>query len=153
MLLIRSSSGCVRGWSLGKRWKRRGTAIVEFALLSPFLFLLVLGLIEFGRVLMVEQILTNGAREACRTASMPGSASGDVQNTAVNYLTNSSIPVSNPSSQISVSPDPATATPGTAMTVTVNVPFSNVSWLPTPLFMGGKTLSASVVMRKESNSN
>jgi Flp pilus assembly protein TadG len=136
-----------------QRTPRRGTAVVEFALLSPFLFLVVLGLIEFGRVLMVEQVLTNGAREACRTASLPGSASTDVQNAAVTYLTNSSIPVSNPNSQISVSPDPSTATPGTAMTVTVSVPFNSVSWLPVPLFMGGKTLTASVVMRKETNNN
>jgi Flp pilus assembly protein TadG len=153
MLRIRGAGGCARNRITGRGAKRRAAAIAEFAFVSPLVFLVVLGLIEFGRLLMVEQILTNGTREACRTAILPGSTTSDVQNAAVTYLTNSSIPVSNPSSQISVSPDPATATPGTVMTVTVKVPFNSVSWLPTPLFLGGKTLSTSVVMMKESNCN
>jgi hypothetical protein len=48
-----------------------------------------------------------------------------------------------------VSPDPATAASGEPITVSASVNFANVSWLPQPWFMGGKTLSSSTVMRKE----
>ncbi len=47
------------------------------------------------------------------------------------------------------SEDPATATAGQAITVDVDIPFQNVSWLPAPWFMGGKSLAATSVMRKE----
>jgi hypothetical protein len=46
--------------------------------------------------------------------------------------------------------DPSTAGYGEPVTVTVTIPFSNVSWLPSPMFVGaGKQLSASTVMRRE----
>ena len=41
---------------------RRGVATVEFAIVAPLFFLLVLGCIEFGRALMVQQMLTNASR-------------------------------------------------------------------------------------------
>jgi Flp pilus assembly protein TadG len=135
------------------RSQRRGTAAIEFAILAPLLITLVLGLIEFGRVMMVEQVLTNAAREGCRTGVLPGNAASDVRNTVTTYLSNSSITLSDPTNQISVNPDPGTASSGTAITVTINIPFNSVSWLPVPVFMLDKTLSSSVVMRKESNNS
>src|SRR5947209_283568 len=62
-----------------RRW---GAAAVEFAIVAPLLVSLVLGLIEFGRVLMVEQILTNAAREGCRTAVLDGSTTSDTSSGA-----------------------------------------------------------------------
>jgi len=47
---------------------RRGTAVVEMALVFPIFMLLVLGIVEFGRFLMVGQLLTNAAREGARMA-------------------------------------------------------------------------------------
>ena len=47
---------------------RRGQALVEFALLLPFLLLLLLGVIEFGRAWNVKQVLTNASREGARYA-------------------------------------------------------------------------------------
>jgi Flp pilus assembly protein TadG len=143
----------MRGLAASAGKKRLGVAAVEFAFVAPFLMVVILGIIEFGRVLMVAQILTNGAREGCRTAVLPGSTMSAARQTAVTYLNNSSIPVADPSNQITISPDPSSSAPGTAVTVTVSVPFNSVSWLPGPLFMGGKTLTSSVVMRMESNNN
>ncbi len=48
--------------------KRRGVAAVEMALVAPLFMLLVLGIIEFGRYLMVGQLVTNAAREGTRMA-------------------------------------------------------------------------------------
>ena len=44
----------------------RGAAAVEFALILPFLLLLVFGGIEFGLLMFNKQVLTNAGREAAR---------------------------------------------------------------------------------------
>ncbi|HVA87282.1 MAG TPA: TadE/TadG family type IV pilus assembly protein [Candidatus Saccharimonadales bacterium] len=46
----------------------------EFALVAPLFFLLVFGLIEFGRAMYYVQILNNAAREGARYAIVHGSA-------------------------------------------------------------------------------
>src|SRR5206468_2029837 len=60
------------------RRKRGAAAAVEFALVAPVLLLFVLGIIEFGRLMMVEQILTNAAREGARRAVMANATQSDV---------------------------------------------------------------------------
>ncbi len=40
--------------------------MVEFAIVAPIFFLLIFGMIEFGRVVMVQQLLTNASREGAR---------------------------------------------------------------------------------------
>jgi Flp pilus assembly protein TadG len=127
--------------------RRDGAAAVEFAVVVPVLIILVFGMIEFSRLMMVEQVLDNAAREGCRRAVLNTATTSDVNTVVTNYLNNSGIS----GESITVSPDPSTASAGTAITVTVSVPFSSVSWLPHPMFLGGATLTASVVMCKESN--
>ena len=39
------------------RKQRRGAAAVEFAIVAPVFFLLVFGMIEYGRMVMVQQVL------------------------------------------------------------------------------------------------
>lgn len=130
--------------------RRTAAAAVELAAVAPVLVLLIFGMIEFGRVMMVEQVLTNAAREGARRAALPGSTTSDAQTVVSSYLTSANV---NGANQASVSPDPSTAQAGTAITVTVTVPFSSVSWLPVPQWMGGQTLTATVVMAKESNNS
>ncbi len=126
---------------------RRGAALVEFAIVSPLLFLLVFGMIEYGRMIMVQQILTNASREGARLGVLDGTTTADVQNSVTNYLTGASVNGGN----VAVTPSPPNSAGfGEPVTVTVSIPFNQVSWLPTPLFIGGKTLSASTVMRRES---
>lgn len=47
---------------------RRGTAIIEAALVMPFFFLLILGIMEYGRFLMMRNIIDNATREGARYA-------------------------------------------------------------------------------------
>ena len=52
---------------------------------------------------------------------------------------------------IEVDPDPPeSAEFGDPVTVTVSVGFNQVSWLPSPIFLSGRNLTASTVMRRES---
>ncbi|MDV2495786.1 MAG: pilus assembly protein [bacterium] len=46
-----------------------GNAAVELALVFPFFLALVMGIIEFGRVLYFKQVLTNAARESSRASA------------------------------------------------------------------------------------
>src|SRR6478736_8649423 len=48
----------------------RGTAVVEFALVAPLLFLIVFGVIEFGRVLNAYNQLTQLAGQGARAAAV-----------------------------------------------------------------------------------
>ncbi len=131
--------------------RRSGVAAVEFAVILPFVMVLFLGIIEFGRILMVQQMLTNAAREGCRYAVLPGSTISSSRDVVTNYLSGSGVTLTNPTTQVTVSPDPSTAAQGTSITVSVTVPCNSVTWLPSPLFMGGKQLNATVVMRLETN--
>lgn len=59
-----------RPWTLGRRLcsDQRGTAVVEFALVAPLLFLLIFGIFDFGRALnyynQETQLVGLGARAA-----------------------------------------------------------------------------------------
>jgi Flp pilus assembly protein TadG len=131
------------------RRNRRGAAAVEFAIVAPVFFLLVFGMIEYGRMVMVQQVLTNASREGARRAVLDGATTAEVRDVVDNYLASASI---NPSAEpTTVSPNPPTdAEFGDPVTVTVSVPFNEVSWLPSPMYLGGKTLTATTVMRRES---
>ena len=46
----------------------RGQALVEFALIMPFLLLFIIGIVEFGRGWNQHQVITDAAREGARSA-------------------------------------------------------------------------------------
>jgi hypothetical protein len=52
------------------RWLRRrdGQALVELALITPVLLLLIVGLAEFARAWNTKQVLTDASREALRNS-------------------------------------------------------------------------------------
>jgi Flp pilus assembly protein TadG len=68
----------------------RGTAIVEFALIAPLLFLLVFGIIEFGRALNYYNDLTQLSGQAARAAIVSRNLDGSAVGTA-----NSDCPANN----------------------------------------------------------
>jgi hypothetical protein len=73
----------------GKRscWDtRRGTTVVETALVLPVFLLFVLGLVELGHVLMVKNVLRGACREAARLGSTEGNSTADVQELVLNHL-------------------------------------------------------------------
>ncbi|MET7276857.1 TadE/TadG family type IV pilus assembly protein [Kribbella sp. NPDC005582] len=48
----------------------RGATAVEFALLLPMLLLIVMGIVDFGRMLNAQQTLTQAAREGARLVAL-----------------------------------------------------------------------------------
>src|SRR5690242_281830 len=60
----------------------RGTAVVEFALIAPLLFLLVGGIIDFARALNYYNDLTQLAGQGARAAIVASNPDGTGPNTA-----------------------------------------------------------------------
>jgi Flp pilus assembly protein TadG len=50
--------------------RERGAAVVELALVTPFLFLLLFGIIDFGRMLNAQITVTEAAREGARATAL-----------------------------------------------------------------------------------
>jgi Flp pilus assembly protein TadG len=169
MNLYRLAKGCGRAiWQAGQagaslrptceklekpcrlfRRNRRAAAAVEFAIVAPVFFLLIFGMIEYGRMVMVQQVITNASREGARLAVLDGATFDEIEEQVEEYLTSASIDPTN--AVVEVLPDPPTSAAfGEPITVTVSIPFSEVSWLPSPMYLGGKTLTANTVMRRES---
>lgn len=61
---------------IGWRARDRGASAVEFAILLPLLLLVIGGIVDFGRALFTEVIITNAAREGVRAAIFSDTASG-----------------------------------------------------------------------------
>lgn len=125
--------------------KRRGTVVVELAIVAPILVVIFLGMVEVSRGIMVQQIITNAAREGAREAIMEGATISDVQTSVTEYLANSTIS----GATVSVTPDPTVVVARQGITVTVNIPYANVMWLSAGYFGSGDILSASCTMRCE----
>lgn len=130
---------------------RLGAATVEFAVVLPVFLIMVLGMIEFGRAFMVQQVITNASREGARQAVLDGATTSSVQEAVKNYVASGSIKKADVVVEVSPSlPLNPNSEYGAPISVTVKVPFNKVSWLPSPMYLGGKELSAKTVMRRES---
>jgi Flp pilus assembly protein TadG len=146
---------------------RRAVAAVEFALVAPVLFGLLLGVWEIGRVIQVQQMLSASAREGGRIAAQgwtisiqngtqqvttqPSSSTTiDVYDTVKNFLTQAGLDTTGLQVQLSFVTgntsltDPYQASKGQQFKVTVTLPYQNVAWSPINL-TGGANLTASTV--------
>ena len=128
-----------------RREIRYGIAAVEFAVIAPIFFLMVVGILEFGRALMVQQVIVSAARVGARQAITLNATTAGVTTTVTGYADNAAVP----GVSVVVNPSPDTAAAGDVITVTTTVNFDQVSWMPTPWFLGGKTLTSASSMRKE----
>jgi len=63
MLVMRTTSGASR---------RRGAAAVEMALVAPLLVLLFFGIVEFGSIFYVRNMMVHAAREGARELATQG---------------------------------------------------------------------------------
>ncbi len=138
--------------------KRRGAAIVETALVLPIFFVVILGIIEFGRAFMVSQVLQNAAREGCRKAVTGTYTSAQVTTDMKSQLTAAGIDATKSTVTIVVTVDPsnpavannevANATTKDLVAVTITIPFNKVQLIPAK-YLGAKTLTAKSSMRHE----
>ena len=129
--------------------KRRGAAAVEMAVISPFLVLILFGIIELGRGFMVVHLLNNAAESGCRAGIIEGQTTANIQTVTVNAATSNGVAGDTVTVLVNDgSLDASTAVAGDEITVKVTVPISSISWLPSPRFLSG-TLQGQFTMRRE----
>lgn len=140
--------------------KRRGVAAVEFALVAPVLCMAFLGMIEIGRAIQVQQVLTNAVREGCRgyadnTATVTSGSTVYTVGTAAyaTYLVTDSLSNANIGIDTSKVTITETITPVTVSniivnqaTVTASLPYSSVAYFPG--FIIKRPITASATMNK-----
>ena len=74
-----------------RRDRRRGVAAVEFAFVMPAILALLVGIWELGRLIEIQQLMTNAAREGARLAvvstnSTSGVTTSQIQSTVTGFL-------------------------------------------------------------------
>ncbi len=134
----------VRSWR--KRFRRRGGAAVEMAVITPVLVTLLFGIIEYGWLFTVRQALVAGAREGARAASLPGSTVSEVEQRVTERM--QTLGLSGYTTTVTTDPnDPASPTGR----VSVTIPYAQVSLLGH--FFGHTTgdMDAAAEMRKENS--
>lgn len=73
--------------------KEDGQALVEFALIMPFLLLFLVGIIEFGRAWNEHEVLTDATREGARKAAVydPAVTEADIKQVVTDRLASANI--------------------------------------------------------------
>lgn len=135
--------------------RQRGAAAVEFALVLPFLLMMVLGAIDWGWYFFVREVVTNAAREGARagavtTAANPTQAAEDI---AGNYLTNFGL--TRPATvAVDLSNPTFGGAPVPTMSVTVTYPVGSITGftsLPQYASLVPANVQAQAQMRREGN--
>jgi Flp pilus assembly protein TadG len=132
-----------------------GAALVEFAIVAPFLLLLLFGAIEFGLTLNHDVDLANGVREAARQGVVANYTGGDTSCNGAGAaaaqlacFTRNNIGLG---SQIAVSvsfPTGSSYAVGQTMHVCASYPMTSITGLLAP-FLKGHFLHSEVKMRLE----
>lgn len=137
---------------------RRGAAAVEMAIVLPVFFMVVMGIVEFGRAMMVGQLVTNGARYGARISAFDGSTNTDVTTSVKTFVSNTvGVPASDVNVDIAVDPGPGNPDPADNLSaamakdvckVTVRIRFDKVGYLA-GRYLSAAELKGICVMRHE----
>lgn len=129
--------------------RQKGASIVEFGILLPVFIAIVLGTIELGWALYVQNTLVDSARFGARIAVTQNVTTDSITDQIRDFSRNAGIPNSD-NITVDYSPGVISTQPrGTAITVTVSTPHDLVSVLPTSMFLRGATIQGRSIMVKE----
>ena len=139
--------------------ERNGAAAVEMAFVLPLFLLVVWGIVEFGRAMMVGQLATNAARYGARLAILDGSTNQQVIDEVREFLVDTvgGIQPNDVSVTIEVEAAPGNDEPGNQLSqshtkdickVTVSIPYRDVGYI-SGKFLDGANLRGMCAMRHE----
>lgn len=123
--------------------RRKGQALVEFALIVPIFLLLVLGVFEFGRAWNVYQTLSEAAREGARNVVLFNQLSTQQKIDDAAARMNANMAQSALDTAAAVKTFTGVGVPGGASTVAIRYPYQ-LRWIQS--FMGWTGLQASFNM-------
>jgi Flp pilus assembly protein TadG len=107
---------------------RRGAAVVEMAVVTPLLLMMMFGIMEFGWEFMMKETLTNATREAARVMVLKGATTDDAKARFASAISGTGLSVG--SNELTITSSPLTiagSSSDTLWTVTASVPRSKVS--------------------------
>jgi len=129
---------------------RRGATVVEMAIVAPVFFLFAFALIEFSRIALVKQALTDAARAGCRKAVLATTLDQqDVETTVRSHLQNVLSNANAQQCQVTISNVDFRVVPrGTEITTAIEVNCSDVSWIA-PRYGDNMMIRAEATMKRE----
>ena len=125
----------------------KGANLVEFALIAPFLILLLFGIVEFAWVFATNLDVKHGAREGARITAVNTPDTGNVD-LAAEICNRMDLVGSDPATTVTWVSD-GTPEVGEGVTVTVSTPVSTLTGLMDWAFAGVATLDSTVEIRIE----
>jgi Flp pilus assembly protein TadG len=149
--------------SASPRQPRSAVAAVEMAFIVPVLALIMFGMFELSRGVMVRQILTGAARKGCRTGIVQGFANSDIINDATDVMQDNGFnsTLFDPSNGIgainitvvdssgNTYTDVLNAPSGSKVSVQVVIPTTSVNWVSYYFLTQSMFESDSIVMMKQ----
>lgn len=86
----------------------RGQSLVEFALILPLFMIVLFGIMEFGKLWEMSNLITSASREGARVAAISGTSQSQAINAAQHVLSaanidDATVSVSGPNSESEVS--------------------------------------------------
>lgn len=142
--------------------RRRGSTLLEFALVVPVLMLILLGIMEFGWYVKNQLAVANGTREGVRMAAVGNSVETirsrviatakptkiEDSNITLSFLTKSSNYVSSSTLQNDNTKTPVAnnAARGDLIVVTTNIAHTTLTGFP---FLTGRRINIAVTMMRE----
>ncbi len=136
-------------FSVSLKMRHMGAAAVEFAMMVPVFVILVMGSIEIGWALYIQNALIDASRLGARSATTDSSTTSlQIVDNVKDYM--KGMVASTDHMNVVIDPDPALVTRGTPITVTVTIPYDEkIMLLPTAIIMEGITLESHTTMNKE----
>lgn len=132
---------------------RRGAAVVELAILMPFLAALLLGMAEIGQSLRVEATLGKATRSAAGLASRPGGSNSDALTEVQTTLSAAGVPTSAATITVLVNDQPgnaAAARRNDKITVTLSLPTAAIRLTGSSFFSASDSVqTVSTTMLKQ----
>ena len=133
---------------------RRGSAVLDAALVFPILLSLTFGTVEYGHFFYWKHTLQGAAREGARAAITPTAQNSDVTTAVTTAMTAAGIPSANYTIKIRNSTDTtdvnvASIAAGTPILVKVYATWGTVGMRPLGLIGASKQVLGMTVMRKE----
>ncbi len=125
----------------------KGASLVEFAMVAPFLILLLFGIIEFAWVFATNLDVKHGAREGARITAVNTPDTGNVD-LAAEICSRMELVGSNTLTSITWASDTTPAV-GEGVTVTVSTPLTTLTGIMDWAFGGAPPLDSTVEIRIE----
>ncbi|MDO9536168.1 MAG: TadE/TadG family type IV pilus assembly protein, partial [Bacillota bacterium] len=97
----------------------KGQALVEFALVVMMLFLILFGIVEFGRIFSASLTITHAAREGARVGIVSSNSTREEEIISAIQNRASVLNLNDDNHTIAILPDPGTASRGDQLTITI----------------------------------